>query len=346
MSRAALSPVAGRPILALAPMQEVTDLAFMRVLSRYGHPDVYFTEYFRVHAHSRPDRDILRSITENPTGRPVIAQMIGRDVERLVATARELQHHPVAGIDLNLGCPAPCVCSKDSGGGLLRDPEQLDAILGALRDAVSVAFTVKSRVGYGSPDEFDRLLRIFARHPIDALSVHGRTVAERYHSAIHLDRIRQAVEALPCPVFANGNIVSVRTARLTRDATGAAGLMVGRGAIRHPWIFSDLRRFFETGLPPAARTTADLRDYIGHLYLETRDSRATEIQHVTRMKRYLNFIAPGIGENERFLHEIRRVRTERDFFSVRDRYLTGERVLAAEPPVSSVFAGLAPGQMA
>ena len=81
----------GGPLLALAPMQDVTDLAFWRVMARYGGADVYWTEYFRVHADSRPEKYILDSITQNPTGQPVIAQMIGNDIPALVRTARELQ---------------------------------------------------------------------------------------------------------------------------------------------------------------------------------------------------------------------------------------------------------------
>src|ERR1017187_5347224 len=100
------------PLLALAPMQDVTDLAFWRVMARHGGADLYWTEYFRVHADSRPEKYILDSITQNPTGRPVIAQMIGSDIRALVRTARALQRYPVAAIDLNLGCPAPIVCRK------------------------------------------------------------------------------------------------------------------------------------------------------------------------------------------------------------------------------------------
>src|SRR5258708_5804948 len=86
------------PILALAPMQDVTDLQFWTVLSVYGGADVYVTEYFRVHPTSNLDPNILRSITHNPTGRPVIAQMIGNDIPALVRTARELQQYPIAAV--------------------------------------------------------------------------------------------------------------------------------------------------------------------------------------------------------------------------------------------------------
>src|SRR4029079_4627230 len=197
---------------------------------------------FRVHAESRLQRDILRSITENPTGQPAIAQMIGNDVEALVCTASELQKYPVAGVDLNLGCPAPIVYRKCAGGGLLRERDRIDAILGALREAVTIPFTVKTRLGFASTEEFDALLPIFARHSLDALTVHARTVAQMYRPPVHYDLIRQAVEAMPCPVLANGAVRAAAQARALLERTGSRGLMIGRGAIRSPWLFDQIRQ--------------------------------------------------------------------------------------------------------
>src|SRR5215217_9758729 len=149
------------PLTALAPMQDVTDLAFMRVIAHYGPPDFFFTEFFRVHAQSRPEKHILRSIDENATGRPVFAQLIGEDLGHLKRTAEELLRHNVAGIDLNLGCPAPKVYKKNVGGGLLREPEKIGEILATLRALLDGRgpglFTVKMRIGFDSTDNFDRL---------------------------------------------------------------------------------------------------------------------------------------------------------------------------------------------
>src|SRR5206468_10991201 len=114
--------------------------------------------YFRVHATSNLEKPILRSITENPTGHPAIAQMIGNDIPALVRTVKELQQYPIAAIDLNLGCPAPVVYKKCAGGGLLREPERVDSILGALREAVTTRFTVKTRLGFDSSEVFSELL--------------------------------------------------------------------------------------------------------------------------------------------------------------------------------------------
>src|SRR6185436_4813027 len=224
-------------VLALAPMQDVTDHPFWGLMSRYGGADVYFTEYFRVHSTSNLEKWILRSITDNPTGRPVIAQMIGNDIPALVRTAEELQQYPVAAVDLNLGCPAPVVYRKCDGGGLLREPHRIDAILGALRDAVKIKFTVKTRIGFDSPAVFDELLPIFAKHSLDLLTVHGRTVHEMYRAEVHYDYISRAVTEAKCPVLANGNVYSAAKASDVLKITGARGLMIGRGAIRNPWLF-------------------------------------------------------------------------------------------------------------
>src|SRR2546421_6931307 len=229
-------------VLALAPMQDVTDLAFWKLTADYGGADLYFTEYFRVHSTSNLERWILRSITENPTGRPVIAQMIGNDIPSLARTARELQQYPVVALDLNLGCPAPVVYRKCAGGGLLREPARVDAILGALRDAVTTRFTVKTRLGFDSPEVFSELLAIFAKHSLDLLTVHGRTVKEMYGPQVHYDYITRAVAEVPYPVLANGNVYSAQTATEILDRTHARGLMIGRGAIRNPWLFHQIRQ--------------------------------------------------------------------------------------------------------
>jgi nifR3 family TIM-barrel protein len=315
------------PVLALAPMQDVTDWAFWKLMADYGGADVYVTEYFRVTDTSRLDRDILRSITENPTGRPAVAQMIGNDIPALVRTAKELQRHAVAAIDLNLGCPAPVVYRKCAGGGLLRDPARVDRILGALREAVEIPFTVKTRIGFDSPAVFEELLTIFARRGIDLLTVHGRTVLEMYRGGVDYGLIARAVAALPCPVIANGNIDSAETAERVLRETGARGVMVGRGAIRNPWIFSQIRAQ-QRGEPVMRPTGREVLDYVRALYDATFPPGGTEKLQVQKMKKYLNFLGVGVEPTGTFLHEIRRVNAQAELFAVCATHLDHDRPLA------------------
>jgi tRNA-dihydrouridine synthase B len=316
------------PVLALAPMQDVTTLQFMRVIARYGGPEVYWTEYFRVHGDSRPEKWILESITKNPTGRPVVAQLIGNDIPALVRNAKLLQKYPIAAIDLNLGCPAPVVYKKCAGGGLLREPEKIDAILGALRDAVTVPFTVKTRVGFQSAEEFDELLPVFAKHPIDLLTVHARTVKQMYRPGVRYDLIARAARELKCPVLANGNVHSAAQAKQLLAETGVRGLMIGRGAIRNPWLFDQIRaelRSEKIKLP----TGRDVLNYIRELWDNEITPGVPESAQVMRMKKFMNFIGEGV--NEKFLFEIRRVMTTADFFRVCENYLNHDELLTLEP---------------
>ncbi|MEI8342427.1 MAG: tRNA-dihydrouridine synthase family protein, partial [Verrucomicrobiota bacterium] len=292
----------------------------------YGGADLYFTEYFRVHGDSRPEKWILDSIINNPTGRPVVAQMIGNDIASLVRNARALQRYPVAAIDLNLGCPAPVVYRKCAGGGLLRDPQRVDSILGALRDAVEVKFTVKTRLGFGSAEVFDELLPIFAKHSLDLLTVHGRTVAGMYHSEVDYDRIAQAVAAMPCPVLANGNVSSAGKAEEVLRLTGARGLMIGRGAIRNPWIFQQIRQQ-RSGVPVIQPSGRDLLDYVKALYESVDSAAMREPARVQNMKKFMNFIGLWVEPEGKFLHEIRRVQTEAEFFRICEAYLSHDEPL-------------------
>jgi tRNA-dihydrouridine synthase B len=318
------------PMLALAPMQDVTDLPFLKLMSAYGGADVYFTEYFRVYATSNLDKHILRSVTENPTGRPVVAQMIGNDIPSLVRTARELQEYPIAAVDLNLGCPAPVVYRKCAGGGLLREPQRVDSSLGALRDAVKIKFTVKTRLGFDSPKVFDELLPIFAKHSLDLLTVHGRTVFEMYRTEVHYDFIARAVAAMSCPVLANGNVHSAAKAVEVLNLTGARGLMIGRGAIRNPWLFHQIRQrqCGETVFVPRG---LDVLEYVRSLYDAVCCPEVRETAQVEKMKKYMNYLGVGVDAGGQFLHRIRRVTTKEDFFRVCEEFLNHDQPMPLEP---------------
>lgn len=306
----------------------------MRVLARRSLPDWFVTEYFRVHPESRLNSHILRSITENTTSKPIFAQMIGRDVPNLIRTARELSEHEIAGIDLNLGCPAPVVCRKDAGGGLLRQPDHLHRILGALRDTIAGRFTVKTRLGFYTPDEFDALLAIFAEHSLDGLTIHARTVAGRYQSPVAPEYVKKAVETLDCPVIGNGNIVDPTTADAFLKQAGPAGLMIGRGAIRNPWIFDQIRGYLDSNTyqRPSHR---DLLKYIHELSSEIAKeaSNYDPLLHIQRMKKTLIYICEGIsGEFEK---GIRRMKSPAEFSGLTHEFLDHPGILDPYPPADS-----------
>jgi nifR3 family TIM-barrel protein len=328
------------PLTALAPMQDVTNLWFMKVISHYGSPDYFFTEYFRVNETSRLNPNILAAITENDTGRPVFAQMIGESIPDLVRTAKELCGYNIAGVDLNMGCPAPRIYRKKAGGGLLLSPEKVDRILGELRQAVNDRpLTVKMRLGFENTDTFYQILDLINRHSIDLLSLHGRTVLDRYHGPVKYNFIAEAVRRVNCPVLANGNIDSAATALSVLSQTGAAGVMVGRWAIGNPWIFHQIRQALR-GESITPVPLVEVRNYINRLWQTPAAPNIPERARVGYLKMFLNYIALSVDTEGHFLRLMRQTQTEVELFKVCDRFLLADitKTLALTPHLQ-LFSG-------
>lgn len=314
--------IPGQPWTALAPMQDVTTRPFMQLLGRYGAPDLLFTEYFRVHGHSTLEAHIVDSILEHGTGRPVFAQLIGESLPDLKRTVQMIEARglPVAGIDLNMGCPAPKVYKKNVGGGLLREPSKVDEVLQCLRASVKGRFTVKMRIGFDSDEHFETILNLVDKHKVDLLSLHARTVKEAYRSEVHYSYIQRAAERLTCPVLANGNITSVQKGQWVLDQTGSAGLMIGRSCIRNPWIFRQLREHF-AGEPIFRPTLSHIRQYIEDLIVATSTPNREGCYHINHMKKFLNFVGLGVDEDGQFLHDMRRAKSKADLDRICDHHL-------------------------
>lgn len=322
----------------LAPMQDVTTTGFFRVVARRGAPDWFVTEYLRVHETSTPERHIVESIEAHGTGRPVFAQLIGEDIPHLVRTIRWLVAKlPVAGIDLNLGCPAPKVYRKNVGGGLLRDPAKVDEILRAMRSEIPGLFTVKMRLGFDSHAALAPVTASVARHGVDLLTVHGRTVKGLYWSEVDYAAIADAARRVPCPVVANGDVWSAEKASRIVGETGAWGAMMGRHAIRNPWIFRQWREH-QLGLPVHRPTLGDARAYLDDLASECCDADAPDDRRASRLKKFLNFVGLAVDAEGRFLHEMRRTEGMAELMACCDRHLLGAR--AGEPYALEPHPGL------
>ena len=196
---------------------------------------------------------------------------------------------------------------------------------------------MKMRIGFEDTSQFDRVLDSIDKHQIDLLSLHGRTVKEAYHGAVHYDRIAQAVQRLSCPVLANGNVTSAATALAVLSQTQAAGVMIGRSAIRNPWIFKQIGEAL-AGQEVTDVTLAQVRGYIDRLYQMPKVQAAPSKSRLSHMKMYLNYIGQGIDPLGAFLREMRKAQTEAELFGVCDRsMLDRDEIFAAEPYVG-IFA--------
>ena len=285
----------------LAPMQDVTDLAFMRTLQRIGSlPDTFITAYFRSTSTTCALAEAnLRCIDENETGIPILAQLAGSEAEPLLRDAHMLLERPgVAGINLNAGCPSPLVNRHGAGAGLLRYLPRFNDILQQLRAGLPAGkFSVKCRLGWDdAATEFPRILELLAAATPDEVGIHARTRRQLYGGTPDFSYIQQAVSTLPCPVLANGDINSAEQASSCLHETSAAGLMLGRGAVRNPYLFRQLRG----GLPP---TAAEMKEYYSILIEETGKvflHKRTEKGHCNRMKKYLAFCYPDFSPEQEY----------------------------------------------
>jgi tRNA-dihydrouridine synthase len=151
-----------------------------------------------------------------------------------------------------------------------------------------------------------------------------------YRSEVHYDFIHHAVQALGCPVLANGNVYSPEKASEVLTITGARGLMIGRGAIRNPWLFHQIRQH-QRGERIFTPRGCDVLGYIDALYHIVCSPEIPELAHVQKMKKYMNYLGVGVEPSGQFLHAIRRVSTKEDFFSTCRRFLEHDQPMPLEP---------------
>lgn len=274
--------------LMLAPMQGLTNRALRGLFIERVRPDVVFTEFVRVKASTK------KNITENDRqevvstvgGVPLVVQLIGTDTEALLAAADTVQELGAEHLNINLGCPYGRMTSQTAGGALLRAPQALARMLEALRREIRGSFSVKVRSGFDDPAQIFSLLTLFGDSGIDFLVVHPRTVKQLYSGAADHGITGEVVRQSPLPVIANGDIFSAATGQRVLAETGAAGLMLGRGAIADPLLFQRLRGRCPSESTPAAKIT-ELREYLQALLERYQALFCGEHQILCKMKEVL-----------------------------------------------------------
>ena len=234
----------GTTPLMLAPMQGLTNRALRAYFIEQVRPDVIFTEFMRVNtapAGMYLNAVDLRDIASEQEGVPLVVQLVGHGREALVSAAWVAQAAGAAHINLNMGCPYGRMGGGRTGGGMLRCPDDLAEVIPALREAIDGSFSVKIRAGYDDPEQILSLLPLFETSGVDFLVLHPRTVVQKYDGVADHEVTARVVRETRLPVIANGDIRSVAHGGRLLEETGAAGLMLGRGAIADPLLFLRLR---------------------------------------------------------------------------------------------------------
>ncbi len=305
IDRSAIRPIQLRQLrlesnLVLAPLAGVSNFPF-RLISREAGAALSFTETVSAKGLVRGGAKTRRLLETSPREAPVAFQLFGSEPEILGEACRMLDAEGAAWVDLNVGCPVKKFIKNRAGSSLLRDLPHAARIVRAMRENFTGTLSVKMRTGW---DAESIVAPEFARIAVDEgaelVSVHGRTRAQQYTGRADRSIIRRVVEAVPeIPVLANGDIVTPNDVFEMLADTGAAGVMIGRGAMGNPWIFEQTLSLANGGRargPTRAERLAIIEKHISWIQNAFTEPRVLS----TNLKKYVSAYSRGLSGSASF----------------------------------------------
>ncbi len=245
-----------RPILALAPMANVTDAAFRKMLAKYGKPDVIWTEFVSCDGLCSDGKEkLMLDLIFHKSEKPIVAHFFGAKPENFYKCAKLAREMGFNGIDINMGCPDRGVVRQGAGSALILKPKLAQKIIKeTIRGAGNLPVSVKTRIGFNEI-EYKKWIPYLLKMNLAALTIHGRTKKEMSNVPAHWDVIEEIVKmrnkiSPKTLIIGNGDVVSLADAQEKYEKYSVDGVMVGRGVFGTPWFFSfDERKKRKFNLP-------------------------------------------------------------------------------------------------
>lgn len=300
--------------LMLAPIAGYCDLAFRLTIRPLGGLGLAWTDLINPRGLLRQTARTRHLVATEPADRPLAIQLYGCDPAEMAAAAQWCESHGAAVVDVNMGCPAAKICRRRAGGALLQDPETAVRVIARMAAAVRIPVTAKMRLGWSGGDlTAAALARAIEDAGAAAVIVHGRSVEAGFAGSVCLDGIARVVEAVRgIPVIGNGDVRSPTDARAMLDRTGCAGVMIGRAALREPWIFRDAFSWLTAGriLPPptVSERIERVNMQFSHL-LRLRGERAA----VVIFRQRFSWYAHKLGVTREFRDAMRQIQAASDY---------------------------------